>query len=195
MPPVLTNTELSSTALRSAAEDVVLAAAIYGDAAAFSELVRRRQATTRQLLRRLCRDTTLADDLAQQVYLQAWRSLRSLKSPLAFNAWLRKLTVNVWLQHVRAKHIETQSDVELLETFTDAANDSSAAAIQLDLDAALARLPPDVRLCVVLAYHEGLSHGEICAATALPLGTVKSHVSRGVTRLRNLLQAYETAIG
>ncbi len=173
----------------------MLAAAIYGDVAAFNELVRRRQAMTRQLLRRLCRDTTLADDLAQQVYLQVWRSLRSLKSPLAFNAWLRKLTVNVWLQHVRTKHIDMQFDAELLETSVDAANEAAATTIRLDLDAALACLPPPVRLCVVLAYHEGLSHGEICAATALPLGTVKSHVNRGVARLRHLLQAYETAIG
>jgi len=64
---------------------------------------------------------------------------------------------------------------------------------QLDLDRALAQLTRTERLCVVLAYNEGMSHGEISAATALPLGTVKSHVRRGSQRLRVLLSAYEPA--
>jgi RNA polymerase sigma-70 factor, ECF subfamily len=61
---------------------------------------------------------------------------------------------------------------------------------QLDLDRALAELPLPVRLCVVLAYSEGLSHREISGATRIPLGTVKSHISRGAARLRDLLRAY-----
>jgi DNA-directed RNA polymerase specialized sigma24 family protein len=65
-----------------------------------------------------------------------------------------------------------------------------SAAEELDLDRALARLACDERLCIVLAYNEGLSHGEISAATALPLGTVKSHIRRGAERLRVLLDAY-----
>jgi RNA polymerase sigma-70 factor (ECF subfamily) len=60
----------------------------------------------------------------------------------------------------------------------------------LDLDAALAMLPPDARLCVVLAYSEGMSHAEISGSTGMPLGTVKSHVTRGAARLRELLHAY-----
>jgi RNA polymerase sigma-70 factor (ECF subfamily) len=51
-------------------------------------------------------------------------------------------------------------------------------------------LAPAVRLCIVLSYHEGMSHGEIAATTQLPLGTVKSHIARGTARLRELLAAY-----
>ena len=69
----------------------------------------------------------------------------------------------------------------------------SALSRQLDLDAALARLPPDVRLCMVLAYNEGMSHAEINQMTSIPLGTVKSHITRGSARLRELLQAYGDA--
>jgi len=47
-----------------------------------------------------------------------------------------------------------------------------------------ATLPPQARLCVVLAYSEGMSHAEISDATAIPLGTAKSHIARGATRLR-----------
>jgi RNA polymerase sigma-70 factor (ECF subfamily) len=65
----------------------------------------------------------------------------------------------------------------------------------MDLDRALAGLAHDERLCVVLAYSEGMSHSEICVAMQLPLGTVKSHVRRGAERLRALLHAYQTAEG
>jgi RNA polymerase sigma-70 factor (ECF subfamily) len=60
----------------------------------------------------------------------------------------------------------------------------------MDLDDALATLPPDMRLCVVLAYNEGLSHPEIVALTGMPLGTVKSHIARGAERLRKELAEY-----
>jgi RNA polymerase sigma factor (sigma-70 family) len=66
---------------------------------------------------------------------------------------------------------------------------------KIDLDSALATLPPNVRVCVVLAYSEGMSHGEISATTAIPLGTVKSHVTRGSARLRELLHSYQHDIG
>lgn len=182
---------LSLSALRNAAEANVLGLAMLGDDAAFAELVRRRHSAIRQLLRRLSRDAALADDLAQQVFLQAWRTLRTLKAPGAFNAWLRKLAVNVWLQHVRVKQFVTES----IEAHVDAERaEETGAGVQLDLDAALAALTPVVRLCIVLAYNEGMSHGEITDATGLPLGTVKSHINRGVARLRKLLQAYEPAL-
>lgn len=61
---------------------------------------------------------------------------------------------------------------------------------RMDLLAALQLLAPAVRLCVVLAHSEGMSHGEIAETTGLPLGTVKTHVNRGSARLRELLSAY-----
>ena len=63
-------------------------------------------------------------------------------------------------------------------------------AERLDLDAALALLAPAARICVVLSYQEGLSHAEISTMTALPIGTVKSHVTRGAARLREVLKDY-----
>jgi DNA-directed RNA polymerase specialized sigma24 family protein len=54
----------------------------------------------------------------------------------------------------------------------------------------LAKLSSEVRLCVVLAYNEGMSHSEIAQLTNLPVGTVKSHISRGAARLREMLATY-----
>jgi RNA polymerase sigma factor (sigma-70 family) len=178
----------ASNKLGAAAEAVVVALAAGGDRAAFCELVWRRQSWLRNLLRRLSRDPALADDLAQLVFLKAWRSLPALKSPGAFGGWLRRLAINTWLAELRAAPPATVAfDPEELPA---TAAFAPSVAEELDLDRALARLPADERLCVVLAYNEGLSHSEISAATSLPLGTVKSHVRRGAQRLRTLLDAY-----
>ncbi|HEX4025653.1 MAG TPA: sigma-70 family RNA polymerase sigma factor [Steroidobacteraceae bacterium] len=189
------------TMLGQAAEGALVVLARAGDDAAFGELVRRRQAWLRRLLRRLCRDHGLVDDLAQQAFLQAWRSLPALRSAAAFGPWLRRLAVTAWLQHLRRAPLPTLS-ADALDSFesSDSVDSPGASAgagatpggvgERLDLDAALARLPDDVRLCIVLAYSEGMSHGEISAATGLPLGTVKSHIRRGAEQLRALLRAY-----
>ena len=89
-------------ALGQVAEAAVVALAMNGDTAAFSELVRRRQGALRGLLRRLSHDPALADDLAQLAFLKAWRALPKLRSVGAFGAWLRRLAVNTWLEHLRA---------------------------------------------------------------------------------------------
>ncbi|HEX3602839.1 MAG TPA: sigma-70 family RNA polymerase sigma factor [Steroidobacteraceae bacterium] len=176
---------LAANALAAASEVAVVLLAMNGDDAAYGELVRRRQGSIRNLLRRLTRDAALADDLAQQTFVQGWLSIRGLKAPGAFAGWLRKLAVNFWLQNVRSSRPEVAIEEDLRTEFT-----ASGAAQRLDLDAALARLPGDVRLCIVLAYSEGLSHGEISQTAAIPLGTVKSHIARGSARLRELLQGY-----
>jgi RNA polymerase sigma-70 factor (ECF subfamily) len=179
---------LPSGALAAASEASIVALAINGDDAAYDELVNRRQGAIRNLLRRLTRDPALADDLAQQTFIQAWQSIRGLKSPGAFGGWLRKLAVNFWLQNARAVKHELRMDEDL-----SVALPRSAVSEQLDLDAALAQLSRDVRLCIVLAYSEGMSHAEISQTSSIPLGTVKSHITRGSARLRELLHAYGDA--
>jgi RNA polymerase sigma-70 factor, ECF subfamily len=178
--------------LAQAAEATVVALAMHGDTAAFSELVRRRQSWLRNLLRRLCRDAALADDLAQQVFLRAWRTVHTLRAVGAFSAWLRRLAINVWLAHRRGAAAPAESLEATPLPDPVASADASAA---LDLDAALAQLSADERLCIVLAYSEGMSHAEISTSAGLPLGTVKSHIRRGSERLRTLLDGYETDKG
>ncbi len=184
---------LPRTSLSVASEALVVTAAAAGDDTAFGELMRRRHSQIRHLLRRLCRDAALADDLAQAAFLQAWRTLRTLRAPGAFGGWLRKLAVNVWLQHVRsgsARH-EVRLDESAMTTLTASSTTGDpTVAEQLDLDRALELLAPDVRVCIVLSYAERLSHREICDVTGFPLGTVKSHIARGAARLRESLSAY-----
>jgi RNA polymerase sigma factor (sigma-70 family) len=172
--------------LQKAADTLVIALACAGDDSAFAEVMRRRQARVRKFMYHLCRHTAQGDDLAQLVFLTAWRSLKRLRSAAAFDGWLKKIMVNTWLQEVRRGKLATVSDVELADLAVR--HDSTAA--RMDLDAALSTLPADMRLCVVLAYNEGMSHPEIVALAGLPLGTVKSHIARGAARLREILSDY-----
>ena len=140
-------------------------------------------------MRRCCGNRDLADDLAQQVFMQAWRKIGRLQNTDAFAGWLKRLAINEWLQHKRKKDPLRESDEhdEML-----AAN-SKPAGIAIDLDRALGTLAPDIRTCIVLSYHEGMTHGEIAALTTIPLGTVKSHIRRGSENLKQQLTAYVDA--
>ncbi len=168
------------------AEALIVGLARTGDREAFAELVRRRQSWMRNLMRRFSGDATLADDLAQQAFLQAWRKIGTLQQPSRFGAWLKRLAVSIWLQHVRKNDALRDAD----EIDGIALPQASSAGAAIDLDRALATLSPPERLCIVLSYHEGMTHGEIAELTEIPLGTVKSHVRRGTQRLQQLLSAY-----
>jgi len=133
-------------------------------------------------------DWAIADDFAQEAFLRAWQKLRTLRSPGAFGGWLRRIAVNVFLQHIRRKDLKKE---DLIASVPRSSIDKKDPSLRMDLEKALALLRPDERLCVVLAHGEQMSHSEICSATGFPLGTVKSHISRGSARLRQYLKAYE----
>lgn len=157
-----------------------------GNRDAFAEIVQRRQTWIRNLMRRCCRDEALADDLSQQVFMQAWRSIRQLHDAERLGPWLKRIAINAWLQHQR------RSDpLRAANEYAD--NDSMqepTTGVAMDLDRALSTLADDVRLCIVLAYHERMTHAEIAAFTGFPLGTIKSHIRRGSQKLQEELAAY-----
>jgi RNA polymerase sigma-70 factor (ECF subfamily) len=167
-------------------EALVVSMARTGDRSAFAELVKRRQSSIRALMRRCSNDGTLADDLAQQVFLQAWQKIHTLKKAGAFGGWLKRLAISVWLQHQRRN--DALHGADELAGHESAKGDPTGVA--MDLDRALATLPDPVRLSVVLSYQEGMTHEEIAELTDTPLGTVKSHINRGAQKLRQLLAAY-----
>jgi RNA polymerase sigma-70 factor (ECF subfamily) len=170
--------------LEDAPEKHVVALAMSGDDSAFGELVKRRQKRVRDLLRRLCGDHALADDLAQQTFVQAWRGIRALRDPGAFGGWLKRIAVNAWLAEARRAPAPIDDDEDAFLAAADPAPSPERSAAGIDLERALARLGPAERLCLVLVHGEGMTHTEAAAATGLPLGTVKSHVLRGRDKLR-----------
>lgn len=157
-----------------------------GNRDAFAELVTRRQAWIRNLMRRCCGNAVLADDLSQQVFMQAWRSIRQLQDASRFGPWLKRMAINIWLQHQR-RNDALRGAGELVDTDSVCRETPGAA---MDLDYALSTLADDVRLCIVLNYHEQMTHSEIESHTGIPLGTVKSHIRRGTRLLQERLADY-----
>lgn len=170
-------------------EAMIVSIARTGDRAAFADLVRRQQSYIRNLMRRCCGDVTLADDLTQQVFMQVWLKLSTLKNAEAFRGWLKQLAISIWLQHVR-KNDALRGASEVGEDEMGDGPVSETTSVAMDLDRALSTLSTPVRLCVVLSYQVGMSHGEIAELTNSPLGTVKSHITRGTQRLKDILSAY-----
>jgi RNA polymerase sigma-70 factor, ECF subfamily len=173
--------------LSGASEPVLVALARQGNDAAFTDLVRRRERALRGFLSRLTGDPTLADDLAQEAFVQAWRRLATLRSPESFGAWLRQIAINVWLRHARLKRLLTDRlDDSNPDDYVLPSGDTRLCQ-RVDLETALGRLSPHQRLCIVLAYQEGMSHAEIAQVARIPLGTVKSHITRATAKLREWL--------
>lgn len=169
---------------RNLPEYTLILAAQARDRIAFTELVRRREGWLRALLRKLCGDPQLADDLAQETFLRAWQRLARLREPRAFGAWLRRLAVNLFIDARRLKQADFDELSIADELATTTSSPSEIAQSELDLERALALLSAAERMCIVLNLGEGMSHAEIELATSIPLGTVKSHILRGTTKLR-----------
>jgi RNA polymerase sigma-70 factor (ECF subfamily) len=170
---------------------VLVGLARTGNRDAFAEIVKRRQTWIRNLMRRCCRDDALADDLAQQVFMLAWRTIRQVHDADRFGPWLKRVAINTWLQHTRRNDPLRNAD----EHDESNSTEQPTTAIAMDLDRALATLAEDVRLCIVLAYHERMTHAEIAEFTGFPLGTIKSHIRRGSQKLQEALASYVTPQG
>lgn len=164
--------------------DVELAAqAAAGGRAEFGELVRRHGSAVRGLLRRMGAESALADDIAQDAFIQAFRRCAEFRGEGAFSAWVKRIAARLYIRR-RAREARYVDEAER--------PDEAAAAPDpgglVDLDEALRGLNEPERLCVSLCHGAGMSHPEIAAALNLPLGTVKSHVKRGLDKLRARLR-------
>ncbi|MDQ8029097.1 MAG: sigma-70 family RNA polymerase sigma factor [Brevundimonas sp.] len=167
--------------------DVELAAsAAAGGRREFGELVRRHGSAVRALLRRMGAQPALADDIAQDAFIQAFERCAEFRGDGTFAAWVKRIAARLYIKRV-AKEARYVAEVETEEVV--AAPDPGGL---MDLDEALKGLSETERLCVSLCHGAGMAHPEIATALNLPLGTVKSHVKRGLDKLRARLQPAET---
>ena len=166
-------------------------AAAAGSREAFDELVRRHQAAIVGLARVLTSGRGDAEDLAQEVFVRAWKSLRAFRGDSAFRTWLHRVAINVvrtsqsrtgrLLQMFTATH-EEAPDVPSGEEPVDA----SLARRQM-IERALAALPEELRVAVTLRDMQGLNYREIADLLGVPIGTVESRIFRARQRLKPLL--------
>lgn len=163
-----------------------------GDRAAFGRLYDLAAPQLFALALMICRRRSVAEEVLQEAFLRIWRSAHQFEPergrPMAWMATiLRRLAIDSVRRGARERPIEPgQADA-----IPDLGEDPFAAMVQTQESRALWRcleeLEGDQRRCVLLAYFGGLSHGEVAQRTGLPLGTVKSHIRRGVLRLKGCL--------
>lgn len=153
-----------------------------GDRRAFGELVRRHGSAVRGLLRRMGASPAEADDAAQDAFITAFERITEFRGEGAFAGWVKKIAARQYLRRLqRARRLKALT-AEASEVFDPVP--SGDADGRMDLDEGMKALSAPERLCVTLCFGAGLSHAETAEATNLPLGTVKSHVKRGLEKLR-----------
>ncbi len=127
-----------------------------------------------------------ADDLVQDTLERAWSRLHLWRAESDMRAWLFTIMHNVFVNGVRARHLDTiPLEEEALEAPVRAAQEDGL--LMRDLQAALAQLPVEQREALLLAGLEGLRYEEIANVLGVPIGTVMSRLSRGRERLRTIL--------
>jgi RNA polymerase sigma-70 factor (ECF subfamily) len=162
------------------------------DKRAFAELVRRHQGRIRGLLLRLCSDRTLANDLAQEVFLRAYRGLCGFEGRARFSTWVYRIAYNVYLNH-RTRVRQYSVLPEGYEARTAAPEDATSAGradLRRDLIAAIDELPERYRDVITLYYMNDVSYPEIAEILDLPLGTVKTHLHRAKRLLRTHMHGW-----
>jgi RNA polymerase sigma factor (sigma-70 family) len=158
------------------------------DRRAFEQLMRRHQGLVRAQLRRLLHgDEATADDIAQEVFLLAWRKLDQFRGDAAFGTWLYRIAWSCFLQAQRRKTelAEGTDDIE------SPAAPTPAVDLQMDFERALRRLSDAEQAVLLHCVQLGLSHEEAAFVLAMPLGTVKTHATRGKAKLKSWLAAWQ----
>lgn len=163
-----------------------------GERRAFGELVRRHGSGVRHLLRRMGAQPTEADDVAQDAFLAAFERIAEFRGEGTFAGWVKRIAARQYLRRLQREKRRAAFAQENGAEETDAV--TSDAEARIDLDEGLKALSAAERVCVTLCYGTGMSHGEAADALNLPLGTVKSHVKRGLEKLRTRLVPGDGAV-
>jgi len=165
---------------------VLLDRSVQGDASAFAGIVRANQSMVYSVAWSFLRDAALAEELAQDVFLELHRNLRQIESGAHLVSWLRRVTVNRCIDRVRKRKREALVALDdAPEPSTPAAEADPFASEQLRR--MIASLPEKQRAIVILRYQEDMDPTEIASVLSMPVNTVKSKLHRALALLRGKL--------
>jgi RNA polymerase sigma-70 factor (ECF subfamily) len=184
------------------AEVVVLAQ--QGREPAFRELIRRYERPVLSLIYRMVRDSTVAEDLAQDTFIKVLNHLDKYRPEFKFSSWLFKIANNVAIDHLRRRQLDTvsmdgsphastvaeaeASSFELADQAESPLDELASRELGAIIERAIGSLRPEYRNCIMLRHVEGRSYEEIAATLDLPLGTVKTYIHRARHQLREALE-------
>jgi RNA polymerase sigma-70 factor (ECF subfamily) len=157
-----------------------------GDRAAFQRLYEQHVGRVYALCLRLTGDGDEAEDRTQDAFVRAWQKLGSYRGESAFSTWLHRLTVNVVLTERRASGRRAARET-VAAADSPGAEPAPRAGLHVDLERAIAALPPGARAVFVLYDVEGYGHEEIARMTGIAAGTSKAQLHRARRLLREAL--------
>lgn len=165
--------------------DATLQRAAAGDHESFGSLIREHQDMVFSIAWNFLRDRDRAEEIAQEVFLQLYRTIGEIESAAHLTFWLRRVTANRCIDESRRGRwrivtLDEASDVEHQAGESD-------PFLARRISQMLQRLPAQQRLAITMRYQEGLEPSEIGAVLDMPLNTVKSHLRRGLAALREWL--------
>ncbi|MEO8206887.1 MAG: sigma-70 family RNA polymerase sigma factor [Chthoniobacterales bacterium] len=185
----------------SEADDIALMLRVKdGDLDAFHALVQGYQYRVVGTVTRMLGNEEGSEDIAQQVFLRVWKSARTYKPTAKFNTWLMTITRNLVFNEIRrrSRHPTQSLNLEFDDrpqqyedpTVSSPAEQMQEKELQAAIDAAIAALPEQQRMAVVLRRYEELSYDEIAAILSTSVSAVKSMLFRARAELREHLQKY-----
>ena len=182
-------------------EDELIQRAKSADPEAFCLLAKGYERRIYLLAFHYCHNPQDAEDLSQEVWLKAYQALGTFRGESSFYTWLRKITINCFLNHQRARRYNwrgQKTDVQLMAVDSVESDEPVASSSNTETTLhnrilaervmqALSELTPPQRLIFLLKHHEGMTYEEIAKAVGCSTGTAKKSVSRAVAKLREHL--------
>jgi RNA polymerase sigma-70 factor (ECF subfamily) len=159
-----------------------------GDESAFRELLRRHRSRAVYMAAQILRDRTEAEDVAQEAFLQVFRSIQKFRGDASFSSWLYRIVVNLCLD--RGRRAVGRMTVPLDEE-RDLEAAGGAWETRLQVEALLGRLSGELRITLLLREVGGLSYEEIARELKIPVGTVRSRLSAAREQFRRLWERME----
>ena len=172
-------------------ENGLIEQARHGDRNSFGELASRYYPGVVRVVYRLCGDTRLAEDMAQEAFLRAWLALPSFRPQSSLRNWLYRIAVNATLDVLRRRKDEPLED-EADRMYPDQTAGPETSLIEKErvalLQQAMHSLPEAARSVLILREYGSLSYQEIANLLDIPVGTVMSRLNYARNRLRELLK-------
>lgn len=164
---------------------------IEGDEFCFSTLVQRHKEKVRNIIYITLSNTDSVDDIAQEVFITVYKSLKHFRFESQFTTWLYRITVNKCKDHLRKVKIRSIfTPIREEFDYRDESNTSYSDIPEI-MQKAIKKLPEKLRTPLLLKDIEGLSYQEIAEAVQCEIGTVKSRIFRAREGLKNILKPYE----
>jgi RNA polymerase sigma-70 factor, ECF subfamily len=160
-----------------------------GQASAYTQAVERYYERIYAFLYRLAQDVALAEDLTQDTFAAAWRSLHLFEGRAEFSTWLHKIALNTYRDHTRRDHVlveplEDDESVSAPDPAPGLIESIVAEKLQLRVQQAVDRLPEIYREAVILRCYQGLKYREVAELLELPTGTVQHRLYIAFEKLR-----------